>query len=417
MVPRTGRPGPSGNDRARGGGRRPERERTDERAYDIVLLGATGFAGKLTAAYLAGAVPAGARWAIAGRNADKLAQVRDELAALDRTAPAPELVVADVTRERTVRELAASTRVVATTVGPYVLYGDGLVAACAAEGTDYLDLTGEPEFVDVTYARHHATALATGARIVHAAGFDSIPHDLGAYFTVRELPEDVPLRVAGYVRVSATFSGGTFHSLVTAASRPRQNLAAARERRAREPRPADGRVARAPLGRPHRAPTGEGWALPLPTLDPQVVARSARADRRYGPEFTYGHYLVLPHLYQAVGGIAGLGAVAAAAQLPPARRALLNRIAPGDGPSAQRRARSWFTVTFVGEGGGRRVMTRVSGGDPGYDETAKMLGESALCLAFDELPETAGQVTTATAMGGALIDRLQKAGLRFEVIG
>ena len=405
MAPRTGRPHPT------------SRENADGRAYDVVLLGATGFAGRLTAEYLAGAAPAGCRWALAGRSRDKLARVRDELAAVDGAASAPELVVADVTEERTVRELAASTRVVATTVGPYVLYGDGLVAACAATGTDYLDLTGEPEFVDVSYVRHHATALDTGARIVHAAGFDSIPHDLGAYFTVRELPEDAPLHVAGYVRASGTFSGGTFHSLVTAASRPRQNLAAARERRAREARPDGGRVARSSLGRPHRAPTGEGWALPLPTLDPQIVARSARADDRYGPRFTYGHYVVVPHLHQAVAGVAGVGAVVAAAQVPPARRALLARVPAGDGPSPERRARSWFTVTFVGEGGGERVRTRVSGGDPGYDETAKMLGESALCLAFDDLPASAGQVTTATAMGGALIDRLRKAGLRFEVIG
>jgi short subunit dehydrogenase-like uncharacterized protein len=406
MASRTGRPRPAGRDRTHA-----------DRPYDVVLLGATGFAGRLTAEYLAGAVPAGCRWAIAGRDSGKLARLRNELAGRAGTAAAPDLLTADVTQERTLRELAGRTRVLATTVGPYVLYGDGLVAACAAAGTDYLDLTGEPEFVDVSYVRHHATALDTGARIVHAAGFDSIPHDLGAYFTVRELPEDVPLRVAGYVRLSGTFSGGTFHSLVTAASRPRQNLAAARERRAREPRPDDGRVARAPLGRPHRAPAGQGWALPLPTLDPQVIARSARADARYGPEFTYGHYVVVPHAYQAVAGVAGLGAVVAAAQVPPARRALLNRVPAGDGPSAERRARSWFTVTFAGEGGGERVLTRVSGGDPGYDETAKMLGESALCLAFDDLPETAGQVTTATAMGGALIDRLQKAGLRFEVIG
>jgi short subunit dehydrogenase-like uncharacterized protein len=389
-----------------------------DRPYDVVLLGATGFAGRLTAEYLAGAAPAGARWAIAGRNRDKLAQVRDDLSALDAAGPAPELLVADVTQERTLRDLAESTRVVATTVGPYVLYGDGLVAACAAAGTDYLDLTGEPEFVDVSYVRHHATALDSGARIVHSAGFDSIPHDLGAYFTVRELPPGVPLRVAGYVRVSAAFSGGTFHSLLTAASRPRQNLAAARERRAREGRPTDGRLTRASLGRPHRAPAGGGWALPLPTIDAQVVTRSARADERYGPDFIYSHYGVVPHLHQAAAGVAGVGALVAAAQVPPARRALLKRVPAGGGPSAERRARSWFTVTFRGEGGGESALTRVSGGDPGYDETAKMLAESALCLAFDDdLPATAGQVTTATAMGGALIERLQKAGVRFEVLG
>jgi short subunit dehydrogenase-like uncharacterized protein len=225
----------------------------------------------------------------------------------------------------------------------------------------------------------------------------------------------VPITVSGYLRASAAFSGGTFHSAITAFSRPRQTRAAARERKAMEARPA-GRSARAVPGRPHRDPVQHGWAVPLPTIDPQVIARSGRALPRYGPDFRYSHYASMPSLPAAVGGALGVGALFGLAQLPPARRALLSRQAPGDGPSQARRARSWFTVTFVGTGGGRRVVTRVSGGDPGYDETAKMLAESALSLAFDDLPDTRGQVTTATAMGDALIDRLRKAGMNFEVI-
>jgi short subunit dehydrogenase-like uncharacterized protein len=154
----------------------------------------------------------------------------------------------------------------------------------------------------------------------------------------------------------------------------------------------------------------------LPTIDPQVVARSARAVDRYGPDFTYSHYAQVKHLPTAIGAGAGLAGVFALAQIPPARRLMQSRLAPGDGPSAERRARSWFEVTFVGEGGGKRVVTRVSGGDPGYDETAKMLAESGLCLAFDDVPPTAGQVTTAAAMGDALLGRLQRAGIRFEVL-
>src|SRR5205807_5280393 len=142
--------------------------------------------------------------------------------------------------------------------GPYVLFGDALVAACAAAGTDYLDLTGEPEFVNTSYVRHHEAAVASGARIVHAAGFDSIPHDLGVYFTVAQLPADVALRIAGYVRVNAAFSGGTFHSALTAMSRPRQNIAAARNRKALETR-TDGRRVAAGPGRPGRDPVNGGW--------------------------------------------------------------------------------------------------------------------------------------------------------------
>jgi short subunit dehydrogenase-like uncharacterized protein len=386
-----------------------------KRPYDVVVFGATGFAGRLTAEYLARNAPPECRWALAGRNQAKLAAVRDDLAAIDPSLAKLPLLSADVTDAASLREIATCTRVVITTVGPYALYGNALVEACAAAGTDYLDLTGEPEFVNTCYVRHHRAAMESGARIVHSAGFDSIPHDLGAYFTVLQLPEDVPITISGYVRVSAAFSGGTFYSAVTAMSRPRQNLAASRDRKAAEPR-GDSRSARAVAGRPHRDPVEDGWAMPLPTLDPQVIAHSARALPRYGPDFRYSHYANVGHLHTMLGAVAGIGAVAGLVQIPPVRRALLSRLKPGDGPSAEKRARSWFTVTFVGEGGGERVVTRVSGGDPGYDETAKMLAESALCLAFDDLPQTAGQVTTAAAMGDALTDRLRKAGLGFEVL-
>jgi short subunit dehydrogenase-like uncharacterized protein len=246
-------------------------------------------------------------------------------------------------------------------------------------------------------------------------GFDSIPHDLGAYFTVLQLPDDVPIQVSGVVRASAMISGGTFHSVLTGFSRARKNVTAARRRKAMESS-RGGRRARAVSGKPHRDLIGGGWAVPLPTLDPQVIARSARAVPRYGPDFQYSHYVSVSHLYTAVGGALGVGGLAVLAQIPPARRALMKRLSPGDGPSEAKRARSWFTVTFVGEGGGKRVVTRVSGGDPGYDETAKMLAESALSLAFDDLPATAGQVTTVTAMGDALLARLQRAGITFEIV-
>jgi short subunit dehydrogenase-like uncharacterized protein len=158
------------------------------------------------------------------------------------------------------------------------------------------------------------------------------------------------------------------------------------------------------------------WLVPLPTIDPFVIGRSAAALEEYGPDFEYGHYAAVKRLPVMVGGIAAVGTLAAAAQVGPLRRQLLKRVPQGEGPSEQRRAKSWFTMSFIAESGGRTVRTRVSGGDPGYDETAKMLAESALCLAFDDNPSTAGQVTTAVAMGDRLITRLVKAGLRFEVV-
>jgi short subunit dehydrogenase-like uncharacterized protein len=388
---------------------------TAARTHDIVLFGATGFTGGLTAEYLAEHAPTTTRWALAGRDQGKLEALRKRLAAINPACAELPLLHADVTAPETLEAVAAATRVVITTVGPYIHYGEPLVAACATAGTDYVDLTGEPEFVDLMYIRHHDQAKASGARIVHACGFDSVPHDLGAFFTVRQLPEDVPIRVEGFVRAKGSASGGTAHSLITALSRGRQTLQAARNRRQVEPPPAGRRVQVAKGRARFSAASGASWALPMPTIDPAIVTRSAGALDRYGPDFSYGHYGSVKRLATAAGAVVGIGGLFVLAQLPPTRKLLLKVRQPGDGPSAEQRAKSWFTVRFVGEGGGKRVVTEVAGGDPGYGETAKMLAESALCLAHDDLPPTSGQVTTAVAMGDALIERLRRAGITFTV--
>jgi short subunit dehydrogenase-like uncharacterized protein len=387
-----------------------------DRPHDLVVFGATGFTGGLTAEYLARHAPAQTRWALAGRSQAKLEAVRERLAAIEpRCADLP-LLHADVTDEGSLRDVAEAGRVVITTVGPYVHHGEPLVAACAKAGTDYVDLTGEPEFVDRMYLLHHEEAERSGARIVHACGFDSIPHDLGVLFTVEQLPEGVPLRVRGFVRAGGKPSAGTFHSAVTAFSRVRQTNAAHAQRRRAEPGPAQGRRVSSLKDLGRREASLGAWALPMPTIDPQVVKRSAARLDRYGPDFAYGHYLAIKRLPAAVGLVGGVGGLFAAAQVPPARRWLLGRMTSGDGPSAEQREQGWFKVRFLGEGGGRRVVTEVAGGDPGYGETSKMLAESALCLAGDDLPATSGQVTTAVAMGDALIARLQRAGISFEVL-
>jgi short subunit dehydrogenase-like uncharacterized protein len=394
----------------------PEGDRAD-RPYDVVLFGATGFTGALTAEYLASNGPAGLRWALAGRNMAKLEAVRSRLSGFDDLP----LLRADITDEQSIREVASSARVVITTVGPYIHYGEPLVAACAAAGTDYVDLTGEPEFVDLMWLRYGETAARSGARIVHSCGFDSIPYDLGALFTVQQLPEDVPIRLQGFVRAGGTFSGGTYHSAVHGMSRLRHGIRAGRERRnaersARSVSSGDARRVRGAPGTPHNDSTAGGWVVPFPTIDPQTVLRSARALDRYGPDFTYSHYLVVKRLPKAVGLVGGAGVLIALAQVPFTRDLLLRVKDPGDGPTREQRARAWFKVRMLGEADGRRVVTEVSGGDPGYGETSKMLSESALCLAFDSLPELSGQLTPAVAMGQPLIDRLVKAGIRFTTV-
>lgn len=384
-----------------------------DRDLDVVLLGATGFVGRLTAQHLAAHAPADVRWAVAARSPEALSALVADLAGT--ACPPVASVVVDVTDQAAVDALAARTKVLATTVGPYLKYGDTVVGACARAGTDYLDLTGEAEFVDRTWLEHHETAVASGARLVHTCGFDSVPHDLGAQFTVEQLPSDVPLTVRGVVRSSAAFSGGTYQSALNAVARMDQAKQAARARRAREQRP-EGRTSRATAPRPHRDPDLGYWLLPLPTVDPVVVARSGAALDDYGPKFTYSHHAGVRTLRRAVVGGLAVAGLAGAAKVPPLRAQLAKRVPAGTGPSAEKRARSWFTVDFIGEGGGQRVHTRVSGGDPGYTETAVMLGEAALCLLRDDNPQTAGQVTPAVAMGPRLRERLVRHGMVFEVV-
>ena len=392
------------------------------RDYDIVLFGATGFVGELTAEYLAQHAPDGARIALAGRSSERLEDLRARL-----RRPDFGVLRADASEAESVGRLAEAGRVVISTVGPYLLHGEPLVAACAAAGTDYVDLTGESEFVDLMYLRYHAVAKESGARLVHSCGFDSIPYDLGALFTVLQLPEDVPIALRGFGGASGSISGGTFHSAVGQMGRLKESGRVTRQRRSVERNADDGRVAegrsvRGIPGRPHNEPLVKGWVVPVPTVDPQHVLRSARLNPRYGPDFSYSHFIVTRKLRTTVGLAMGVGAVVTLAQFQATRNLLLRLRSPGTGPSPERRARSFFRVRMVADYGTNspreRLIVEVRGGDPGYGETAKMLAESALALAFDDtLPAVGGgQWTPALALGQPLIDRLMRAGIEFRVV-
>lgn len=381
-----------------------------DRQYDVVLLGATGFTGTLTAHHLAGELDGTGRpWAIAGRNRDKLQQVVDEIAQVGAT---PEIEVVDVHDLVGLLDLAGRTRVLATTVGPYAQHGELVVQACIRSGTHYADITGEPDFVNTVLARYDGDARANGVKIVNCCGFDSVPHDLGAQFTVEQLDTDGPIELQGFVRAKGQPSGGTWHTAVEGiagagpggfASPPRTGESV------REVRGAGMSIV--------RSDELDAWGVPLPTIDPAVVLRSARSLPGYGSSFRYGHYA---HVRQAptVAAMALGGATLfGLAKLGPTRSLLKRVRLPGDGPSAEVRADSWFQVTFVGRSGDRTVTTRVRGGDPGYDETSKMLGQAALCLAGDELDDRAGVLTPAEAFGSVLRQRLHERGLTFEVLG
>lgn len=393
---------------------------SDARPYDIVLFGATGFTGRLTAEYLARkSVREPFRWAIAGRNPGKLEELKNQLKPLAGGQPGPDVIVADSDDAGSLVGMAAKAQVVITTVGPYAKYGEPLVEACIAAGADYVDLTGEPAFVNRILQKYNSAAENVGVRIVNCCGFDSIPHDLGAYYTILELNRrlgeragKVAVHIEGYVRFKGNFSGGTWHSAIGAFAEMRDAL-----KRPNTPPPA-GRSVKLSAPKPARVGALGGWSVPMPTIDPQIVRRSAEAFDIYGPKFKYGHNLLMRRLSTLATMGVGMGSLVALAQFGPTRNLLLKVRDPGDGPSEAERSKGRFSVTFLAEGDGVRLRTQVSGGDPGYNETAKMLAESALTLAKnrDRLPPFRGIITPAMAMGEALIERLQFAGIDFRVL-
>lgn len=382
-----------------------------DRAYDVVLFGATGFTGGLTADRLAHHAPAGLRWAVAGRDPSRLQAIATRLG----TAPCPPagVVVARADDRASLAAMARGTRVVLTTAGPYAEVGGPVVDACVAEGADYVDITGEPAFVHAVQRRHGDAARAAGLRIVNCCGFDSIPPDLGAWFTAGLLPSDAPMTLECFVSGLGEPSGGTWHSAIGAMA----HLGAGLRDPARPPTTPGRRVGSLPR-RVRWEPRIGAWAVPLPTIDPEIVLRSAAADARYGPDFRYGHHARVESAWTIAGGALGIGALVVLAQLRPTRELLLRWRRRGEGPDAATRARGRFTLTFLGDAGGRRVRAEVSGGDPGYDETAKMVSESAIALVVDRdrLPARFGVLTPAEAFGDVLVQRLQAAGISFRAV-
>lgn len=372
------------------------------RLYDLILFGATGFTGQLVADYLAKQPQDSLNWAIAGRNAQKLAQVKATL------PDGVGVISADSADLTALQAMTAQTKVIISTVGPFIKYGVPLVEACIATGTHYADITGEPEFVNKLLTEYDAPAREKGVKIVNCCGFDSIPHDFGAYFTTQLLPNDQPIKIEGFVSGSGTMSGGTWHSAIEAMGNLRSQNKAPQRQSSRKVRGIKTGI--------HYERQINGWAVPMPTIDPQIVLRSGAELDEYGTQFEYGHYIRVPKWYQIAAGGVGMSLVVGLAQFKPTRNLLMQFRKPGEGPDAETRAKSKFRVTFIGTAGNKRVVTEVSGGDPGYGETSKMLAESGLCLAFDTLPDRAGVLTPVVAMGDLLMHRLQNAGMVFALL-
>ena len=387
------------------------------REFDLVMFGATGFTGKLVAEYIASQKPK--RWAIAGRNKEKLED-------LGLDVP---IVIVDAMDAAQCKAVAERTRVVCTTVGPYQKYGSLLVAACAEAGTHYCDLTGEVNWMREMIDANHDRARKSGARIVHTCGFDSIPSDLGCWVTQQEFKQRfgryAKKVTAYYGEQSGGMSGGTVASgfAIAEAMKDPQVRRVLRNPHGLDPDPE--------VPRPNEDDRIVGWEPKLKMFFAPFImaATNTRVVRRghalagfpWGQDFVYREVMSTPG--NARGAVmAGaittvLGGLSFAMRKPWLREKLRERAPkPGEGPSDEAREKGHWKVRFLAEDGADHLVYVVAdpAGDPGYASTAKMLGESALCLAYDPLESDAGCTTPSVAMDGALLDRLRKAGLVFQ---
>lgn len=418
---------------------------TSEREYDLVLVGATGFVGRLTAAHLGEHAPEGLRIALAGRSRAKLDTVAAELGGAAASWPR---IVIDVMDPAACADVARSTRVLVTTVGPYALYGEELVKACAVAGTHYADLTGEVLFVRDSADAFHDVARRTGARIVHSCGFDSVPSDLGVFETARVAAQKGAGELTDtilYVRsLKGGLSGGTIASVRQQTMTARESLEARRAiadpynlspDRAAEPtraerapaqdeRRAPGRVRQLTARLPVRRSEDGHWIGPfiMASHNTRIVRRTnALLGWRYGRAFRYhevtdfGRRASAP--FAATGMTAGLLGLVGGMSFGPTRT-LLDRAlpAPGEGPDEESRRNGRFRMEVIAEttSGATYSTTVAAQADPGYSGTAIMFGQSALALAEDDLTSEGGVLTPAVALGTALVERLRANGFTIE---
>jgi len=407
------------------------------RPYDLVLFGATGFTGRLVAEYLAQSRPQGLSWALAGRSSQKLERLAAELAANSPGLDRPPVLVGDSDDQPSLARIAEQAAVVCTTVGPYLRYGRGLVAACAQSGTDYCDLTGEVPFIRDSIDRFDATAQKTGARIVHCCGFDSLPSDLGVHLLHEHfLARGKRLAAARsyLVKLKGGISGGTLASMLGLAAMARRDPEVRRlmlDPYALYPdRQADRGPERLETPVVKWDAEAQYWTAPfLMALVNGPVVRRTNALRgfAYGRDFRYGEVMGFRRgpagLAKAALLTAGVGGLMAASTIDGVRELFAKLLpGPGEGPSDKALSQGCFRVQIIGHsapddaGRSERATARIEDDrEPGYVATARMLAEAAICLAKDPREGRGGVLTPAVAMGSRLIERLRKIGMVWEV--
>ena len=374
------------------------------RKYDLVIFGATGFTGKIICSYINGHADAqNLNWAIAGRSEKKLQSLLTKLSLRNKQI---DTLVVDSFDEQSIDTMCKGAVAVLSTVGPYNIYGNYLVESCVKHGTHYLDLTGEPQFVKRVREKFSQGAIDSGSIVLNCCGFESIPADVGSYLAIKTL-DDKNLQVENYLLTRGKISGGTWASFLNSVSQGSQ-VSQTNDRSNKRHKKSK---------KIFFSKRFNKWALIFPVVDREIVRKSGRFFD-YGSDFSFKQFLLFKSFLSMAMIVLGVAAISILSKLDFIRNWLRSYIPSGSGPSESERQKHWFRSIFVARSKTSEVELEISGGDPGYEETAKFISESALCIIKDRnnLLNDKGVLAPMECMGDLLINRLKNSGIKITII-
>ena len=362
--------------------------------YDIVVFGGSGFTGRLVCDYLYNHKESKKiKWAVAGRDKDKLSVIADKYSV--------DCIVADSFNISSLKEMCESTKLVLSTVGPYMLYGENLVYSCIEAGTHYLDLTGEPGFVVNIFKKYRAKAISNESIVMHCCGFESIPADVAVHESLKHFDEE-NIDISFYLKTKGTISGGTWASFLNSVSSPNALIKSKGTKSNKSKKF-------------FYSDLFNRWVLLFPVVDKYIVNKSIRSLNKFS-RVSFNQYIIQKSLFSMISLVTGVLLISLVSRFSLFRKKLLNLIPSGHGPTADMRSKNWFKVIVIAESKSKKVTTTVSGGDPGYGETSKFISETALSIILnkDNLICDKGILTPMECTGDILTNRLKDAGISIQ---
>ena len=366
--------------------------------YDLIIFGATGFTGKLICDYILNHKESKKlKIALAARNKNKLNRLTKKFNNIN-----PDVLVVDSFNHDSIDQMTLSAKLIITVVGPYSLYGEYLVDSCIKHGTHYLDLTGEPSFVFNIRKKYQNKDIQS--LIINSCGLESIIPDVGTFITVNQMNSSKK-DVTYYLKSNGQISGGTWASLINAIYSGKPII---EKQKKSSNYKKDKKI--------FYNKEFKSWAVLFPVIDKYIVNQTGKKMKQYGNNFSFNEYILLKPLWAVIFLILGLSFINLCSKLNIFKKLLLSLKPSGSGPNESQRNKHWFQAIFVGEGENERVVTKLSGGDPGYGETAKFISEIALCILnqFNQLNKQSGIRTPVECTGDLMVKRLKNAGIKFE---